>query len=422
MYIKRKLIDTLFSLVSINILLAGLSFITTWMIANVLGKERFGDLSYAIAIGGYCVTIAYCGLERTFTRDLVHFPKRFNEYVSASILLRGVMLVLGSSVILGVNAFAGAENRLGFAGVLIVLTLGTKALGIASIYDAWDKMKRHAIYYFIERCLYFALIWLTVFLFKKESISIPAIAIFMIASTALGLALEYRWAIPRLNIRLDCKSMLFAASMLKKNLWIWSAILATLSFGGLSKIALKHVSGSGELGEYAVAWQVVLLGSILIAQVGRIGTPRMARIVQPDISQVQRLRFLIKYTALLTLAGAIIGVPAICFPETILRIFRPEYASAATSLRILGVYVIFVGIGQVTPQYLIAVHREIVYSVVIIFTGGLSVFLYAIWIPRWSAAGAALSVLLAHGTAIIIYLVAMTHHLLNHYERKPTIS
>ena len=408
---RCQLIYTLFSLVGINIVLAGLSFVTALLIANVLGKERFGDLSYAIAVGGYCSTIAFCGLAQTLIRDLMHFPKRFNEYTSASILLRGSMLVLSFFVILSVNVLAAEENRLGFAGVLIVLTLGIKALDLAPIYDAWGKMKRHAIYYLLGRCLYFALIWLTVFFFKKDSLSIPAIAVFMLVSTALSLTIVYSWAFPRLNVRMDRKAISLAAGMLKNNLWVWSALLAQLSFGGLSKIVLKHISGSGELGGYAVAWQVVLLGSIFITQVGRIGNPRMARIVQPDISQAHRIEFLLKYTVLSTLAGAIIGEPAICFPGTILRIFRPEYASAATSLRILGGYVIVVGIGQVATQYLIAVRREMVYSVVIILTGGLSLFLYSLCIPRWSAPGAALSVLLAHGTAIAIYLVAMTYHI-----------
>lgn len=407
----NKLMDTLFSLVCINTFLAGMSFITTLLIANILGKEHFGDFSYAIAVGGYCSTIAFCGLERTLIRDLVHFPERFDEYTSASIVLRISMLIIGFVLILGMNFMAKEGNRMGIAGAFIVLSQGIQALQLAPVYDAWSKMKRHALYLLAERCLYFASVWTFVLLFK-DSLSVSLLALFMMLSVILGIYLQYSWASFRISIKFNYNIILLAANMLKKNLWVWSAVLATLSFGGLSKIILKHVSGSGELGAYSVAWQVVPLGSILITQIGRIGNPRIARIVQNSISQQQRIRFILKYTFLSTLAGIVVGAPAIFFPEYILQIFRPEYAAAATSLRIFGFYVIIIGMGQVAAQYLVAARKESAYSVIVIFTGGLSLFLYYLCIPQWAGAGAALAVLISHGFAIILYLVVMSYYIL----------
>lgn len=408
---RRHVVDTLSSLIGINVILAGLSFVTTLAIANLLGRGKFGDLAYAIAIGGYCVTIANCGMESTLIRDLVHFPERFDLYVSASILLRGFMLALALIGILGMNFLSSKNNQLSAAGVLIVFAEGIRSLYLAPIYDAWDKMKRHALYFFIERCIYFACIWVFVLLCGRD-LSVGIVSIFMLISTAVGFTLQYHWALPRLNLQMDRKALILAANMLKRNLWIWSAILATLSFGGLSKIVLRHVSGSGELGGYAVAWQVVVLGSLLITQVSRIGNPRMARIVLQGIPKLHRIGFLWRYVACSTCAGAIIGLPAVFFPSTILRIFWPEYAFAAGSLRLLGLYVIVVGIGQVATQYLVAVHKEKIYSFVLILSGFLSLFLYYICIPQWSAAGAAFAVLVSHGVAIIIYFAIMTHHVL----------
>ncbi|TFB10143.1 hypothetical protein E3V36_04695 [Candidatus Marinimicrobia bacterium MT.SAG.2] len=388
-----------------------MSFITMIIIAKVFGKELFGDFSYAITVGGYCITIANCGLERTLIRDLVHFPKRFDEYASASILLRGSMLTLALVGIFGVNALVAEENQLRFGGILIVLTMGIKAFNLAAIYDAWDNMKRSAVYLLSERSLYFICIW-TFILFFEESLSITAISIFMFISVILGLSLQYRWALPQLNLRMDQKANLLAVVMLKKNLWVWSAIIATLSFGGLSKIVLKHISGSGELGEYSVAWLVVLLGMILITQVGRVGNPRIARIVKPGVSPTRRIRFLLQYTALSAMAGTVIGLPAIFFSTQIMQIFPPEYASAASSMRILGFYVIAIGIGQVATQYLVAVRKERVYFIIVFLTGGLSVVLFYLLIPQWMATGAALAVLLAHGTAIFLNWIVMIRHLL----------
>jgi len=403
---RYQLIDTLFSLVGINIILAGLSFVTTLFIANILGRELFGDLSYAIAVGGYCFTIAYCGLERTLVRDLVHFPKRFDNYISSSILLRCLMVTLAFVGIVGLNAFTAEENRLGIAGMVVVFAVGIKALDLGQVYDAWNKMKQHAVYFLMERCLYFACIWLTI-LFFRASLSVAVISFFMLGSIAFGFFLQYRWALPRIKIKANTEALALAGEMLKKNLWIWSAVLATLSFGGLSKIVLKHVSGSGELGGYALAWQVVLLGSILITPIGRVGSLRMAKVVQPDVSQARRIRFLLQYTTLSVLVGTVIGLPAICFPTLILKLFRPEYVSAAASMRILGIYVIIVAIGQVGYQYLIAVRKERVCSLCFFLAGFVSIALYYVLIPRYAGMGAALAVLLSHGFGILISLIVV---------------
>jgi len=409
--VRQHLIDTLFSLIGINVFLAGLSFLTTMVIANILGKEQFGDFSYVVAVGGYCVTLAYCGLERTLVRDLGHFPKRFDELVSASLILRGSMFVLAFMAIFCVNSLVVEENRFGVVGFLIIFDGGIKSLYLGQVYDAWGDMKRNALYFLAERCLYFVCIWAVV-VFSKDHFSIAIICGSMLMSTAMGLILQYRWALPRLNVQIDCEILTLSIGMLKENLWIWSAILATLSFGVLSKIVLKHISGSEELGSYAVAWQFVAAGSLLIAQVGRVGYPRMVKIVVSGVSPALRIRFLLKYMALSTFSAAIIGAPALLFPEIILRLFRPEYASASSSLRILGMYVIVVGVGQVATQYLVAVHKERVCSIVVILTGALSLLLYYLCIPRWSSAGAAFAVLFSHGAAIAIYVIAMAHHVL----------
>jgi len=312
-------------------------------------------------------------------------------------------------------------NRLGFIGALIVFIQGVQALNLASMYDALDRMKRHAVFLLIERCFYFGSVWTFVWLFR-DSLSIPVIAIFMLFSTFIGLTLQYSYSSFKLYFRINRNSMMLAIHLLKKNLWVWSAVLATLSFGGLSKIILKHISGSNELGDYSVAWQVVPLASIFITQIGRIGNPRLARVLQPATSRNKKIRFLLRYTILSTIAGTIIGMPAILFPGHILQIFRPEYATAAFPLRIFGGYVIIISLGQVATQYLIAVHKELIYSMVVILSGVLSLFLYHLFIPLWSATGAALAVFFSHGTAIIIYCVTMIYFVINDSNRKIDLS
>jgi O-antigen/teichoic acid export membrane protein len=135
-----------------------------------------------------------------------------------------------------------------------------------------------------------------------------------------------------------------------------------------------------------------------------------------SLKETDRMQFAIRYIGLATLAGAVIGIPAILFPSLILSLFDPEYASAASTLQILGIYLILIGVGQVASQYLIFVRMERAYSLVVMATGVLALGLYLVCIPLWSAKGAALAVLISHGTAIGAYLIMTFRHI--HSVRK----
>jgi O-antigen/teichoic acid export membrane protein len=406
---RRGYLGTFFSLVGINATLAGLSFATTLLVAALLGSKVFGDFSYALVVGAYCSTIAYCGLENTMVRDLVQKPEEHESTISASILLRGALLFLGLVAITGLNLLAPDDGRLTAAGLLIVFAEGAKALYLAPVYDAWNAMKRHAYYLLAERLLYFTGVW-TVLIFFRDRLSLGVLAASIVASTILGLVLQYRWALGRFTLCFTRETVGRGLKILRGNLWIWSAVLATLSIGGLSKILLKQISGSSQLGGYAVAWQVILLSSLLFTQIGRMANPGLSRIVLPSVAIDVRVRFLVKYVLLSTLAAAVFGLPAILFPEAILNAINPEYLGATGTLRLLGVYAIVLGMGQAGAQYLIAIRYERVYSLVVIFTGGLSLILNLALIPSWGSEGAAFAVIFSHGFALFVYAIITVRH------------
>jgi len=89
---QSRNLQNLSALVLFNFLAAGLFFVTQVKIANVIGKEQFGMLAYAMALGMYGQIIVRYGMDRTLVRDLIHYPNRFAELVMASLLLRGVLL------------------------------------------------------------------------------------------------------------------------------------------------------------------------------------------------------------------------------------------------------------------------------------------------------------------------------------------
>ena len=183
----------------------------------------------------------------------------------------------------------------------------------------------------------------------------------------------------------------------------------------MEKLVLKHFCGTAELGEYASAWTIVSLSMVLLYQVSRIGLPATARITREGTDKTTRIRFLIKYSTVMFMVAALIGIPAIIFPELILRIiFTPEYVSAAGIMRIMGIYIMIFSFGLVATQYVVSARMERLYFVSVISGGCLSVILCFVLIPKFSGLGAALVLLIAHGITIVLNLTGMIRDVGSH--------
>ena len=410
---QKKHIQNLSVLVFVNFLIAGLGFLTRVKIANTLGREGFGLFAYALALGSYGAVIVRFGLDRTFVRDLIHYPRRFGQLVAGSLVLRGLLLVV---VILALVSWklTFASSELSWGVIAVVLGTSLMALDLRAVYDSWHKMSRDAVYNLIQRCCYYALIWIVV-LFVPDKLSIGLIGAGTIVSAALYLFMQQRWAFKRIEFYKAKESLAKAAIKLGfANLLVWAAAIGCLSFGVLNQLVLKYFRGTAELGGYAAAWQIVAIAMLLLSQLARIGKPATARITREGTDRNTRRRFLVKYSAVMFAAASPIALGAMLWPDVILKIlFRPEYAPAAGALRVLGIYIALFSLGLVASQYVIAARMEKVYFASVIVGGVMSVLFCLFLIPKLGGMGAAISLLIAHGISMGLYWVAMILHVRN---------
>jgi len=408
---QRQQIKKLFSLVLVSFVAAGLQFVTMVKIANIWGKSAFGDLAYAMVISTYGAVIVQYGLNRTFVRDLIHFPSRFGELVAASLVLRSLILALVFLGLVGWNIIVGANYSLSWGMIAIVIAVCMASLSLQAVYDVWDKMVRHAVYNLLRRSVYFVIVW-TFILILPHKLSITLIGVAMLLAALIGMGIEYYWAISRVKFDKNLNIRKTVTAMAKNNAWVSLAAIGCLSFAGLNQLILKYVSGSAELGVYSACWQIVLLATLLLTQIARIGRPAMARYTDNNSEiSVHRLRFFLRYSGIMLAVAASIGLPSILFPRIIIgALFRPEYISAAGTLCVLGVYIMIYSVGIVASQYVLSVRMEKTYFASVIAGGCLSIVLCFILIPTWSGLGAALSLLISHGAAMGLYvLVALNH-------------
>lgn len=409
--LQKRNLQNLSMLVFVNFLMAGIGFITQVKIANTLGKESFGLLAYGLAIAAYGGVIVRFGLDKTLVRDLIHYPERFGELVFASLLLRWVLFGFVVIALLGWKLAAGAGSDVSWGLLLIIIASSMMSMDLQPVYDSWNKMGRHAVYNLIQRCLYFVAIWFLI-LSAPGRLSIFWIGVATLGSVVLYLVIQHSWAIKRIDFS-SSRQPLFRAAirMAKGNTTIWFAAMGALSFCSLNQLILKYYCGAAELGGYAAAWQIVSIAMLLLTQISRVGNPATARITRKDSSQSGRIRFLTKYSVVMFVVAAPVGIAALVCPELIIRfLFRPEYASAASVMRIMGIYIMVFSFGLVASQYVISSKMERTYFASVIVGGILSITLCLVLIPRIAGYGAALALLIAHGVSMGLYWIAMIQH------------
>jgi len=409
---QRRNLQNLSILVAVNFITAGIGFITTVKIANTLGKETFGLLAYGLAIAAYGGVFIRFGLDKTLVRDLIHYPERFGELVAASLLLRWTLFAFVGAVFLAWKLAAGDGSDLSWGLLLVIIASSMMSMDLQPVYDSWHKMSRHAVYNLIQRCLYFAAIW-TIIMIAPGRLNILWIGVATLGSVVLYLVMQHSWAMKRIVFSASRKPLFRAAiQMAKGNTTIWLAAMGGLSFGCLNQLVLKHYCGTAELGGYAAAWQIASIAAVFLGHVGRIGNPMSAHITKEGICRREQVRFLMKYSAVMLLAATPIAVASIACPTFILKsIYRPEYSSAASSMRVMGIYMMVLSVGIVAAQFIVSCRMERTYFLSVIIGGAVSVALCFLLIPSMGDLGAALALLIAHGITMGIYWFVMVRHI-----------
>jgi len=403
---QKRHFQTLSVLIFVNFLASALTFVTNVKIANIVGKESFGQMAYGLAFGLYGAAVVRFGFDRTLVRDLIHYPEKSGELIAGSLILRLVMFVI---VTIGLLMWKMSDFRnldLAFGVMLIVIASSILSLDLRAVYDSWHRMKRHAVYNLIQKLFYFAIVWGVILLFQ-EKLTVVWVGTAMLFSAIFYLVIQFIWVpgkidFPPLTINLFVNAIMMGRS----NLLVWFSAIACLSFGSFNQLVLKHYCGAAELGGYAAAWQIVLIGMLLLTQVARIGNPATARITNSNVNNADRGRFLAKYSAVMIIITLPICIPALIWPEAILKVvFKPEYGTAASVLRLMALYLMVFSLGLVASQYIVSARLEKFYFFSVILGGGIGVVLCLVLIQSYKGTGAVLALLISHGLSILLYWI-----------------
>jgi polysaccharide transporter, PST family len=390
-------------LVLVQLVTAGVGIATQIKIANTLSKELFGQITFGLLIGTYAQAVIRFGLERTLVRDIVQRPDRAADLVHASLVLRYAM---AAGAVLGLLIWKVASPAGGITwGIfLVAVSWSLLALDLQPLYDAWQRIPRHCAYYLVQRAVYFVAIW-TVILVSPRHVSVGMVGVLLLVTTGLYLFLQHSWAVRRLGPRANptAGAMIRQVALLLRQNWlVFLGSLGTLLAVRFNQLFLKQNAGYGELGTYAVAWQIVVVGILYSDYVSRMGRPAMARLVRPNTTAKQRIRFLAIYSTVMVCVAIPMVLVMTLLPGWVFRILvKPEYASGARAMPILGLYLLLSSFEVVATQYVLNARLEKAYFGSVFAGAAVSIGASILLIPKFGCTGAAWSLVLAAGVTML---------------------
>jgi len=410
---NKARLQSVSSLLSINVLMAGLGFFTTVVIANKIGKSDFGVYVYAVAIGVYGQVFVRAAADRVLVREIIHFPKKANDIVFASIFLRTVIFVLCLSILIFYKQFSGVGNWLSFPFMLIIIAHTLKGFDLQGVFDGLNKITKHAMCHLVERLSFFIIIWAGL-IFSPDSFSLQWIAYSLIFSVILYLCVQFKILPIKISMPMKGQVLGVVLKLLKKSFWVWLAAILALSFGTLNRVVLANEYGSLELGGYAAVAQIGAIATMFIAQIARVGNPLMAKITSIEASQSDRVDFVYKYCATMFVCSSVICLPLFLFPSKIIStLFVSEYSESGYLIRYFCLYIILHSLGLVASQYVVSARKEFGYFKGVFIGALLSVFLCYTLIPKYGGLGAILALVFSHGISIGVYFYIMLRDIRN---------
>lgn len=395
--------NTLIFLLVVNVLIAAIGFATKIKMANVLGATNFGVLSYGIAIATYIETLVRYGTDKTLVRDIVHQEHKTAEILVVTLMLK-LLLLFSCLSLLFIYSKIGQRQNSDLA-IWVIIGSSMIALEAKGAYDATDNIRRHSIYFASYRFIFFLLIWGYI-LTCDNQLTVDYVGFGMIISACIYLSMQYRWIF--LKYWKKIKPVWIVSEtweLIKTNSFVCFAALFGLGFTSFNQLVLKKYCGAKELGVYAAAWQFFWVGNIFIMQISRIGQPILARKLQlAKAGRAELFLFVIKYLVVMVLTILPISVPMIVFPDFIIStLFSQEYFQSVTPLRLIGLYLIILSGGIVFSQYIIISRKDKLYMFTVLLAGISSMIIAWLIIPKYQATGAAISLVVSHGFAIILY-------------------
>ena len=369
----------------IQLLIALLGYVLRVFLSRELGKELFGEFTFALALGTWASLFIQGGLEKTLVREFILDKPCRPVTFTSSLVLKTALLLPATLFIVCILSKAFIDSLI-FQGLLaLALAAALRAFNTQAVYDSEKQQTTFSFISLGERVVLLLTVLLACIFQNTISCFILGYIylLVMVANLTAQFALSpFSPAIVSYQCISNSLKKLFQHSWL-----IWLATLSGAAVEYSSPLLLRYFSGPRDVAEFGVCWLLVTLLLLTQGQLARLGYVRLLEACK--ISSVETYRVWKKYSFWMLLLGLLVSLPGLAFPVRLLSLFGTEYESASQILRILSLYPIIFGPFLASLQYMLTLNWNRAYLVINLLTGVSSLLGHVLITREYASSGAA---------------------------------
>lgn len=386
----RREIDNAKWLIAFKTVQAVIQLFVGMLTARYFGPSNYGLINYAKSIVAFAIPFVQLGLDSTLVKELIDHPENEGKIIGTSLILGIVSSLMWVAIISGfVTGLNSTETQTIIVCLLYSFSCVFQTITLIQFwYHSKMQIKISSAIQLI--CYIVAAGFKVVLLIIKANIYWFAIAYSLeYALTGMALLFIYR---RRSKSRLSFSYELAKELLIRSSPYIWASLMVSI-FHNTDHIMLKEMVGNYENGYYTAA--VTVVGICQYVYVAIVDVTRPIVLEHKKNSDIKYRNSLASLYGIIIYLTLIQGVCFTFFSKYIVYIiYGVEYFESSYIVKILVWMMPFSCMGLIRNIWILSegkqkyLWRVNLTGVIVNFVGNLMM------IPKWGAAGAALTSLL----------------------------
>lgn len=411
--LRSRLARSAAGIFALKVISIGLSFITSLLLARILGTKGYGTYSYVLAWVGVLSVPAVLGLDRMLVRDIASYHARSEwcmikgllHWSNKIVLLVSLAIVFLAAIIaIILSSFSVTSMLVSFWVSLLMLPFASLTrLRQASLQGFHRVVQGQMPELLLQPMLMLVLTGIIYFLWERGLTVQCAVGI-NVVTVAITFIVGVQFLLKTLP-----KDVKETSPVYQTRIWLRSALplmfISSMQIinNRTATIMLGAIKGAEAVGVYAVASRGTEIITFVLLAVNSALAPTVSGLYAvKDMKQLQRV---ITKSARMVLAFSLpVALGLIIFGKWFLLLFGEGFTEGKTALSILSIgYLLNATAGSVGLLLIMTGHERDT-AVGVGISAILNIILNAIFIPLWGLNGASI----ATASSMVLWNILLT--------------
>ncbi|MFV9645143.1 MAG: flippase [Desulfobacterales bacterium] len=382
----------------------GFLFLFYIFLARVLGKEQFGQYSFAytfVVLWGFLMDWGFSTMvTKRIVRNNENHQILFHDLFAKEILVSITFLCLAAVSLTFLKIDVGLKVLIGL--MLLGMVLDAYLKFFCGVYRAFEAMEYESILVVIQKVLFIFLSTLFILIgWPLYSLGISFILSYIVSVWVAAEVLRKRF-----KISLHARGIALSdKATWKEGFSLCMVAFFTFVYFRIDILMLKYFHGDTEVGIYNAAY-ILIQGLMLIPMAVLTATfPSFSKGWVSDVPKLQK-DYQKSFSLFLELAFFIFLFGFLWADKIISVIYTEAYQASAVNLKLLLIALLFIFPNYVLTQLMVATDSQDRYAFFAICCAFINVGSNFLFIPIYKGMGAAVATIITELTLfILIYLV-----------------